>query len=105
MRLTLSFALILCGTAAAQTTPDNAASDSLRQRMLSMNLLNPPKRIILAPSPSAAAPKVCAIPLVNARRVLTNDKMHIFKPNVPAASLRAEIVQVPAPACGEPAAR
>jgi hypothetical protein len=99
MKLTLSFALILCGAATAQTTPDNAASDSQRQRMLSMNLLNPPKRIILAPPVMAAAPKICAIPLLNATPVLTSDKMQILKPSVPVESSRAGIVQVPAPAC------
>jgi hypothetical protein len=104
MRLTLSFALILCGTAASQTTPDNAASDSLRQRMLSLNLLHPPKRIILALPQLAAAPKVCAIPLLSVTPLLTSDKMRVHKPTVPLESAR-EFVQVPAPACGELAAR
>jgi hypothetical protein len=97
MKLALSFALVLCGTAVAQT-PDNAASDSLRQRMLSMNLLNPPKRVFIAPVPiPAPASKICAVPLLNAP-VDTTDKMHVLKPVVPLDASR-EIVLVPAPAC------
>jgi hypothetical protein len=99
MRLALALSLILCGAAAAQTTPDNAASDSFRQRMLSLNLLNPPKHITLAQPIMAAAPKVCAIPLLSVKPLLTNDKMHIIKPQQPFATSPAEIVQVPAPAC------
>ena len=99
MRLALSFALILCGAAAAQTTPDNAASDSLRQRMLSMNLLNPLKHITLTQPMLAAAPKVCAIPLLGVKPLPANDKMQIVQPRQPFATSPAEIVQVPAPAC------
>ncbi len=97
MKLALSFALVLCGTAAAQT-PDNAASDSLRQRMLSMNLLNPPKRVLITPLPvPAPSSKICAVPLLNAP-VDTTDKMHVMKPVVPVDASR-ETVQVAAPAC------
>ena len=102
MKPVLSFALVLCalvlcGSAAAQT-PDNAASDSLRQRMLSMNLLNPPKRVLITPTPiPSSASKICAVPLLTVP-VDTTDKMHVIKPVVPVEASR-EMVQVPAPAC------
>ena len=98
MRLALVLSLILCGAAAAQTTPDNAASDNLRHRLLSMNLLNPPKRITLAPPVTHAGPNVCATPLLNATPMQADEKMQILSPKVPAESSR-EFVQVPAPAC------
>jgi hypothetical protein len=49
-----------------QSTPDNAAIDALKKRLLSMNLLNPagPKPIMLAGP--MTRPKVCAIPLLHA---------------------------------------
>jgi hypothetical protein len=95
--------LFLTGAAlfGQNASPDNAAADALRKRLLSMNLLNLP-----APAPSPAPfvlagvvmrPKICAIPLLNVMPPGTRDAMPTVKP-APAA--RGEmVVQVPAPAC------
>jgi|HubBroStandDraft_6_1064221.scaffolds.fasta_scaffold1380809_1 hypothetical protein len=100
---------VLCGffflgTAAfAQATSDNVpsdnvAADALRKRVLSMNLLNPP-----APRPVVLAgvvmrPRVCAVPLLNAVPPGTTDTMEIVEP---AISTRGDVVQFPAPSCGD----
>ena len=99
MRLALCFTFVLCSTAFAQNAPDNAATDSFRQRVLKLDLLNPPKRITLA-QPVPAAPKLCSIPLLKVPNLATNDKMRTLLPRFNAESVsRAENVQVPAPPC------
>jgi hypothetical protein len=89
---------LTCAAVFAQSTPDNAALDALKKRMLSMNLLNPPQRMVLA-GPVASPPKVCAIPLLRVIPPGTSDKMPAIKPA--SKALKGDTVQVPAPACGE----
>jgi hypothetical protein len=104
MRLLLGLAL-LASAAFAQITPDNAAGDSIRKRILGLDLLNPPKRLNLPPLVVAAnvPPKLCSVPLLNAMRAPINDKMHIVAPRLnPESISRAEFAQLPAPPCGEP---
>jgi hypothetical protein len=103
MRLLLGFVLFASTAALAQTTPGNAAGDSIRKRILGLDLLNPPKRLNLPPVVAAAAPpKLCSVPLLNAPRAPINDKMPVIAPRLnPEFVSRAENVQLPAPPCGE----
>jgi hypothetical protein len=99
MRKAICCFFLTCAAAFAQSTPDNAAADALKKRLLSMNLLNPPARKPVLLAGTVAAPsKVCAIPLLRVIPPGTSDKMGTFKPNV---SARGDTIQVPAPACGE----
>ena len=88
-----------CTAAFGQSAPDNAAVEALKKRMLSMNLLNPPQRIVLAGPVMASSPAVCAIPLLRVIPPGTSDKMPAIKP--PSKVVKGDTVQAPAPACGE----
>jgi hypothetical protein len=81
-----------------QSTSNNAAIDTLKRRLLSMNLLNPagPKPIMLAGP--RTTPKVCAIPLLRVIPPGATARMPVVKPTVHPRELT---VQVPAPACDE----
>ena len=87
-----------CAVVFGQSTPDNAAVDALKKRLLSMNLLNPatPKPMMFAVP--VTTPKVCAIPLLRVIPPGATDKMPVVKPMVNPRELT---VQVPAPACDE----
>jgi hypothetical protein len=100
MRKTTYCLVLTCAAAFAQSTPDNAAIEALKKRLLSMNLLNPPgpKPIVLA-GPVTQQAKVCAIPLLRVIPPGTSDKMPAIKP--PSQVLKGDTVQVPAPACDE----
>jgi hypothetical protein len=89
---------LTCATTFGQSAPDNAAVDALKKRMLSMNLLNPPQRMVLA-GPVASLPTVCAIRLLRVIPPGTSDKMPAIEPT--SKVLKGDTVQVPAPACGE----
>jgi hypothetical protein len=90
---------LTCTAAFGQSAPDNAAVEALKKRMLSMNLLNPPQRLVLAGPMVASPPTVCAIPLLRVIPPGTSDKMPATKPAIKV--LKGDTVQVPAPACGE----
>ena len=92
---------IACAAVCGQTSPDNAAAASLRNRLLTLDLLKPVKvmKVIrLAPTAVVAPSGICAIPLLNAIPPGTSDKMHVVNPPAPSSG---DTVQVPAPACGE----
>ncbi len=92
---------LACAAAFAQSTPDNAAVEALKKRLLSMNLLTPPagpKPILLA-GPSTPQSKVCSIPLLRVNPPGTNDTMRAIRP--PSQGLKGDTVKVPAPACDE----
>jgi hypothetical protein len=91
--------LMLGSAAFAQSDPNNAAAESLKRRILGMNLLNPPSHFVLpTPAPvSAAAPTVCSIPLINVVPPGTADKMQVQSPKMP--SIAGDYVKVPAPPC------
>jgi hypothetical protein len=100
MRNSVCCLFLASAAALAQSTPDNAAVDALKKRMLSMNLLNPPARMpVVLAGPVAAPSKVCAIPLLRVDPPGTSDKMPAIKPSNKV--LTGDTVQVPAPACGE----
>ena len=99
MRNAILCFLLTCAAVFGQSASDNAANDALRKRILGMNLINPPQRIVLA-GPLAeptVAPKVCAIPLLRIIPPATVDKMPVMKPQ--GKILAGDTVQVPAPAC------
>jgi hypothetical protein len=101
MRKAIWCFFLTCAASFAQSTPDNAALEALKKRLLSMNLLNPPgvpKPIVLA-GPMTPQSKVCSIPLLRVIPPGTSDKMPAIKP--PNKVLKGDTVQVPAPACDE----
>jgi hypothetical protein len=105
MRNAILCFLLTCAAVFGQSASDNAANDALRKRILGMNLINPPGRIVLAGPLSGflagppAPPKVCAIPLLRVIPPVTVDKMPVMKPQ--GKALAGDTVQVPAPACDE----
>jgi hypothetical protein len=100
MRNAVLCVLLTCAAVFGQSAPDNVAKDSLRKRILGMNLVNPPKRIVLAgPVAQPMSPKVCAIPLLKVIPPGTTDEMPMAKPE--GKALAGDTVQVPAPACNE----
>jgi hypothetical protein len=99
MKNAIRCVFLTCAAVFAQSTPDNAALDALKKRILSMNLLNPPQRMVLAGPVVASPPTVCAIPLLRVIPPGTSDKMPAIKPAIKV--LKGDTVQVPAPACGE----
>lgn len=94
-----------CACALAQNAPsasDNAALDALKQRVLRMNLLNPPsmrkagpQQVILS---GPVTTKVCSIPLLEVKPPGTADKIPTTQPREPVR--KGDTVQVPAPPCG-----
>jgi hypothetical protein len=75
----------------------NVAADALKKRVLGMDLLHPPKRLELPKAVIAAAPKVCAVPLIEAKPIGAPDRMRVQTPRM--KPLAGDVVDVPAPAC------
>jgi hypothetical protein len=100
MQKAICWFFLTCAATFGQSTPDNAALEALKKRLLSMNLLNPPgpKPIVLA-GPVTPQSKVCSIPLLRVIPPGTNDKMPVIQPQVRV--LDGDTVRVPAPACNE----
>jgi hypothetical protein len=82
-----------------QSTPDNAALEALKKRILGMNLLNPPAQQPIVLAGPVTQSKVCAIPLLRVIPPGTTDKVPVIKPQ--GRILKGDTVQVPAPACDE----
>jgi len=94
--------LFVAGAAFGQTSPDNAAADSLKKRLQGMDLMNPPKpRLVLRMRPAGAVkPGVCAVPLLNATPSANMDAKMAVEPSLNAqATSRDELAHVPAAAC------
>jgi len=98
--------LVLAGAAAfGQSSPDNSATESLRNRVHRLKLLEAPKdgapkSVLVAEAPSS----VCAIPLLNVLPPGQKEisKMPVLKPQGGAEPGRREPgVMVPMPACDE----
>jgi hypothetical protein len=100
------FALMAATAVYGQIPSENVAVEALKERMLKMNLLNPPRAA--GAGPSRVLPNgpvrpqtVCSIPLLNAIPPGNLDKMAV-EPKIPAqATSRDEIARVPAPACDQ----
>lgn len=106
MRRLVCGILLTWAAAFAQSTPDNAATESFKRRILGMNLLNPPNPRLVKPGPQPVrlsgpvAPKDCAIPLLEVRPPGTKDKIPTVQP--PQNAVRdGNSVRVPAPGCGQ----
>jgi len=101
MKYLLWVCFLLCSTAFAQDASPNVAGEAWKKRVLGMNLLNPPARLIHPPEPVLAtgiAPKICSVPLLMvAPPADMNDRMHIVIP--PATSSRRDFAALPAPPC------
>jgi len=102
MRNLLCCLLLTSAVAFAQSASDNAAAERLKERVLRMNLLNPPtppkagpRQVILS---GPVTPKVCAVPLLEMKPPGTADRMHTVSPRTPVRS--GDTVQPPAPPCG-----
>jgi hypothetical protein len=91
----------VASAAFAQSSPDNAAADSLKKRLQSVDLLNPPKPRLIMRMRSGGAVKtgVCAVPLLNATPSGAADSKMAVKPPANAGTIGDELVNVPAPAC------
>jgi hypothetical protein len=85
----------------AQTASGNAAADALKRKIESMNVLNlsagnRPQAFIAENRP----PKICSVPLLNAKPNAGMETMPVLKP--PASAAKAVLgmeARVPAPAC------
>jgi hypothetical protein len=87
----LLWAFLIFGCVAfAQGGSDNVAADALKKRF------EAPKAVIVA------APKTCAVPLLEAKPAATGDRMQTATPRL--KPLAGDVVDVPAPPCG-PAAK
>jgi hypothetical protein len=103
-RLVCCIMLTFAG-AFAQSTPDNAATEALKRRILGLNLLNSPsvqkpgsQPVILS---GPVTPQICTIPLLEVRPPGTKDKMPAVQPPQSVLRNRGNYVRVPAPACGQ----
>jgi hypothetical protein len=99
----LLWAFLIFGCVAfAQGGSDNVAADALKKRVLGMDLLHPQKRFEAPKAVIVAAPKTCAVPLLEAKPAATGDRMQTATPRL--KPLAGDVVDVPAPPCG-PAAK
>jgi hypothetical protein len=93
------FFLTAAAVLAQDPSSGNAAADSLKKRMMDLDLLKlKTRKPVTFAGPVIAASTVCSMPLLNVVPPGTSDTMHVVTPQ--AGARRGDTVQVPAPACG-----